>query len=237
MSLDGIRELQSLLEELGASTNEQTSPNGSAIMKKSAVLLVLPILLGLTGCSKEEGTITPLPPDRLEAPATITATTLDDARVNISWSAVTEPTFVGYLVFLDRVVQDTTVLTSYQYTGLTGGTLYTFGVATLGELGYRSYHTEKIQGTAVHLAPADMAAEIIAPDSVSVRLTWSTSGEETISNYRLYRGASVLTTVIRDSLGYTDTPGAAGTYLYSVAALDTLGFVSARSDTVTVILP
>jgi len=204
-------------------------------MKKFACLLVVPILLGFVACSSDSGTTSPFPPDKLAQPATITVTTLDEATVDISWSAVTEPTFVGYMTFLDYDVVDTVLVTNYQYTDLDPGTFYTFSVQTLGDTGYRSYHTFKTQGTAVSAAPEELVGEILSASSV--RLTWESSGEATVSHYRLYKNDVVFATVVWDSLGHTDSGLAAGTYIYKVATLDTLGFVSAASDTVEIILP
>jgi hypothetical protein len=204
-------------------------------MKKLLGLFVLPTLMVVVACSSEGGTTSPQPPDRLAQPATISATTLDDASVDVTWSAVVEPTFVGYEVFLDGDVLDTLTVTNYSYTDLDAGTNYEFAVATLGELGYRSYHTAIVHGTAVSAAPENLAAEKLS--ATSVRLTWEVSGEETVDHYLLYRNSTLIATVIRDSLGYTNSGLSAGTYKYLVAAGDTLGFVSAFSDTATVILP
>ncbi len=204
-------------------------------MKKLTGLLVLPILLVVAACSSDGGTVSPQPPERLAQPATISATTVDDATVNITWSAVVEPTFVGYEVFLDGVAQDTVTVTNYSYTELDPGTYFQFSVATLGELGYRSYHTSKTQGTAVRSAPVNLAVDSLS--TTSVRLTWEGSGEETVDHYLLYRNSVQFTTVVKDSLGYTDSGLTSGTYyLYQVATGDTLGFVSALTDTVGILI-
>ena len=60
-------------------------------------------------------------------------------------------------------------------------------------------------------------------------LTWTASTDDVgVTGYRVYRGATLLTTTA--SLSYTDVDVALGTYAYTVVAIDAAGNASAASD-------
>ncbi len=87
-------------------------------------------------------------------------------------------------------------------------------------------------------APTGLAADVV---DGSVQLSWNANTEADLAAYVVYRseGGQVpvaIATVSKVSSVYPDTPGASGSYTYSVAAVDASGNESSRLDGVTAVV-
>jgi len=83
--------------------------------------------------------------------------------------------------------------------------------------------------------PMGLAA---ATDDGSVRLSWTTSADQTVASYNVYRDGLKLNDTTLETTSFTDATAIVGTtYAYHVTAVDRLGFESAPSDAVNTCLP
>ena len=75
-------------------------------------------------------------------PANLNATAISQTQINLSWSAATDNIGVaGYRIYRDGVERATTTATTFQDTGLTAGTTYTYTVRAYDTSGNQSAHS------------------------------------------------------------------------------------------------
>jgi fibronectin type III domain protein len=73
---------------------------------------------------------------------------VDSLQINLSWAAATDNVgVVGYDVYVDDVALTSTTATSFQHTGLTAGTTYTFRVSAYDAAGNNSALTTPVSAT------------------------------------------------------------------------------------------
>jgi hypothetical protein len=104
----------------------------------------------------------------------------------------------------------------------------------------QAWGNRSAQSNAVSILMPDTTAptvpqNLVATTSLSnVTLTWSASTDDVgVAGYRVYRGGVVLADVSGTATTYTDTVAAAGTYTYTVDAVDAVGNRSAQSASAT----
>jgi chitodextrinase len=136
------------------------TPEASMIGSKSLqnallVYFIVPALVAMTICSCSE-TPTPLPllvPDGADTqapsvPANLSAGTVSDTRIDLSWSASTDNVAVaGYRVFRDGAAVGTAAATSYLDTGLVAGTSYSYQLSAFDTSGNESGKSNPATGT------------------------------------------------------------------------------------------
>jgi hypothetical protein len=115
---------------------------------------------------------------------------------------------------------------------------YTYTVAALDGAGNASAESTSATvtvapppatDTTAPTVPADLTATVVGG---TVSLNWGLSTDDTaVIGYRVTRNGTVLATT--NDTTYLDVGRAAGTYSYSVAALDGAGNISTESSTVT----
>lgn len=86
--------------------------------------------------------------------------------------------------------------------------------------------------------PIGLVADVV---DGSVQLSWTTNTETDLAGYGVYRSESgqapsAIATVPNGNSSYSDTPGASGSYDYSIAAVDLSGNESTRSTGVTAVI-
>ena len=82
------------------------------------------------------------------APTSLTATTVSDSRVDLSWTASTDNVgVVGYDVYRDGVKIGTTTTTTYSSTGLTAAMTYSYRVTAFDAAGNTSPPSTSASGT------------------------------------------------------------------------------------------
>ncbi len=162
----------------------------------------------------------------------------------VNWSASTDNVGVaGYNVFRNGVQIGTTAGTSYQDSGLTQATTYTYMVSAFDLAGNTSSPSQSVPVTTKDVTPpstpANLAASVVS--SKQINLTWSPSTDlEAVAGYTVFRGTTPagLSQVGRTAastspsfISYPLTPGT--TYYFGVEAVDTSGNISAMSAVVS----
>jgi pectate lyase len=96
------------------------------------------------------------------APTALSATTISDSQINLSWSASTDNVgVIGYDVYRNSVKIGTTAATTYSDTGLTAATTYSYTVRAFDAAGNSSAPSASASGTSA--APAAPPADTTAP--------------------------------------------------------------------------
>ena len=167
-------------------------------------------------------------------PAGLSATAVSSTQINLSWTASTDNVGVtGYDVFRNGTQVGTTTTTSYQDTGLTAGTTYSYTVAAYDAAGNVSAQstaasaTTQAPDTTPPSVPTGLSATAVS--STQINLSWTASTDNVgVTGYDVFRNGTQVGTTTTTS--YQDTGLTAGTtYSYTVAAYDAAGNVSAQS--------
>jgi fibronectin type 3 domain-containing protein len=157
-----------------------------------------------------------------------------DGRVDLSWTADTEPDLATYVVYRDdrevaRVPRGDGP--SWTDTGVVNGTTYAYRLAAVDTHGNVSAASDP----AVTARPTDTTAPAVPRDLAAtagdgrVVLTWTANPEPDVARYVVYRDGAEVARVSGTS--WTDTGVVNGTsYAYRLAAVDQQGNASAASD-------
>ena len=133
----------------GCLTKNVTQPNDMAIDYDD-------IAISTTGYIGPLGSVSP-PPSDTQAPTIptgLTATTISSSQINLSWTASTDNVGVtGYRIYRGGSQITTTTQTSYQDTGLSAGTSYTYTIAAYDTAGNVSSQTSGVSATTQSATP------------------------------------------------------------------------------------
>jgi chitodextrinase len=180
---------------------------------------------------------TPVPPDTTppSTPTGLVAESSSSSQVDLRWTASTDNVGVaGYRVFRDGTQITTVTATSYQDTGLTPSTTYTYPVVAADAAGNTSPHS--MPASATTPAPPDTEPPAtptgLTADAVSsseIDLTWTASTDNIgVTGYKVFRDGTQISMATATS--YQDTGLApATTYTYTVVAVDAAGNTSPHS--------
>ena len=135
----------------------------------------------VSGASTAASATTPATPDTIAptTPANLAATTISSSRIGLTWSASTDNVGVtGYRVYQNGTFLFTTLgnVTTYQSTGLTPATPYTYNVDAIDAAGNAS-------GTS-----AAANATTLLPTTAT--LAWDAVTDPRLSGYRIYFGTA-----------------------------------------------
>lgn len=178
----------------------------------------------------------PTAPSALASPAKTTNS------VSLAWNASTDNVGVtGYRIYNGSNVAATvsgTTLT-YNVTGLTANTAYTFHVKAIDIAGNESSASNSVTVTTNAPVGNDTQAPTApgglhvmgAPTSSSLMLMWTASTDNVgVTGYQIYRGTTLVTTVAANATSYTVTGlSASTTYTFIIRAIDAAGNQSAAS--------
>src|SRR5882762_5737862 len=173
-------------------------------------------------------------------PGGLTAAAASSSQINLSWSASSDNVGVtGYRVYRAGTLLATLgAVTTYQNTGLTPSTSFSYTVQALDAAGNPSAQSASASAT-TQAAPDTTAPSVpggltaVAASSSQINLSWSASTDNVgVTGYKVFRnGVQIATT---SALTYTNTgllP--ATTYSFAVAAFDAAGNSSAQSAAVS----
>ena len=173
-------------------------------------------------------------------PTGLTATAASSSAVNLSWTPSTDDVGVaGYKVFRNGTQVATTTAPSYQDTGLSEATSYSYTVSAFDAAGNESPRSSVATATTRDVTapsvPAGLAANPVS--SSRVDLSWSASTDNVgVANYRVFRDGTEIATPTGTS--YQDTGLTSGsTYSYRVSAVDAANNGSALSTAVSATTP
>ena len=173
------------------------------------------------------------------APANLTSSNIAQTSVNLSWDASSDDNGVtGYDVYKDGAVINTTTNTSFEVTGLSAATSYSFYVKAKDAAGNVSDASNTVNVTTLNAtdepptAPANLTSSNITKTSVD--LSWDASSDDNgVTGYDVYKDGAVINTTTNTSFEVTGL-SAATSYSFYVKAKDAAGNVSDASNTVNV---
>ena len=173
------------------------------------------------------------------APASLASSGTTQTTTNLSWTASTDNVAVtGYDVYKGAAVIATVTTTSYNVTGLTASTAYTFSVKAKDAAGNISAASNVVNVTTLAIAdiqaPTAPTLSASATTQTTTTLSWSGATDNVaVTGYDVYQGATLIASVTTTT--YNVTGLTAGTaYAFSVKAKDAAGNISAASNTVNV---
>jgi len=172
-------------------------------------------------------------------PAGLAASVISSSQINLSWSASTDNVGVtGYKIYRGGILLTTVTGLSYNNTGLSASTAYSYRVSAIDAAGNESSQctavsatTQAPPDTTKPSVPAGLSASVIS--SSQINLSWSASTDNVgVTGYKIYRGGTLLTTTT--SRTYNNTGLAASTsYSYTVTAIDAAGNESSQCTAVS----
>ncbi|MEV4369524.1 glycosyl hydrolase family 18 protein [Nonomuraea sp. NPDC049637] len=175
-------------------------------------------------------------------PGNLRSTGVTDTSVALAWNASTDNVAVtGYEVYRGGTLVTTVTGTTYNDTGLTANTAYSYTVRARDAAGNRSANSNQISATTTGGGGGDDKTPPSVPGNLrstgvsnnSVALAWNASTDNVaVTGYEVYRGGTLVTTVTGTT--YNDTGLTANTsYTYTVRARDAAGNRSADSNQIT----
>lgn len=171
------------------------------------------------------------------APGALSSSNITETTVDLSWSASTDNVGVtGYDVYNGASLVGSTANTTYNVTGLSVATSYTFTVKAKDAAGNESASSNTANVTTVDLtapsAPTSLASSNVTQTSVD--LSWSASSDNVgVTAYDVYNGASLVGSTANTTYNVTGLT-ANTSYTFSVKAKDAAGNESASSNTVNI---
>jgi chitodextrinase len=170
-------------------------------------------------------------------PTGVTATAVSSSRIDLDWTASTDNVAVtGYRIYRNGTfLVAVGNITSYQSTGLSASTSYSYTLQAIDAAGNASASSSPANATT--LAVPDTAAPSIptgltatAVSSSRIDLSWSASTDNVgVSGYRVYRDDTLVATLGNVTAYQSTGLNASTTYSYRVDAFDAVGNASARS--------
>jgi chitodextrinase len=171
-------------------------------------------------------------------PTGLTANAVSSSQINLTWTASTDNVAVtGYRVRRDGVLLVTLGnVTTYQDTGLTAGTSYTYTVRALDAAGNvsalsspASATTQSAPDTTAPTTPAGLTAT--AASSSQINLSWTAATDNVgVTGYNVYRGGTLIATLGTATSFQNTGLAASTTYSYTVRAFDAAGNLSSPSS-------
>lgn len=172
-------------------------------------------------------------------PTGLTATA-GDGKVTLSWSANTDSP-KEYEIYQDGVYLNSVQhpATTFEVSGLTNGTIYSFQLSAKGATGGESAKTTAVTATPAIPAdttpPADPTGLTAAAGDGKVTLSWAANTDPDIQSYKIYRDGSYIGSVLAPAHSYVASSLPNGiTYGFSVSAVDESLNESAKSSTISV---
>ncbi|WP_271750568.1 fibronectin type III domain-containing protein [Cohnella sp. JJ-181] len=183
------------------------------------------------------------PPDTTapSAPSSLTAPSKSNVTVNLSWTASTDNVgVIGYDVYRGgSLIGSTTGATTFNVTGLTPSTTYTFTVKARDAAGNVSAASNTLSVTTdagdTQAPTAPTGLSYTAKTDTSITLTWNASSDNMgVTDYNVYNGSTQIgSTTGAVSITLTGlSPSTA--YTLTVKAKDASNNISAASGAITV---
>lgn len=171
------------------------------------------------------------------APTGLSATAVSDSQINLSWTAATDNVGVtGYNVYRGGTLIATLgAVTTYQNSGLSGSTTYTYTVRAFDAAGNvsvpsssASATTQPVPDTTAPSTPTGLSATAVSPSQIN--LAWTAATDNVgVTGYNVHRGGTLIAT-LGAVTSFQDTGLSSSTsYTYRVRARDAAGNISTAS--------
>ncbi|WP_339670695.1 fibronectin type III domain-containing protein [Dasania marina] len=150
-------------------------------------------------------------------PSGLSATTVSSSQIDLSWSAAAG-NVDSYHVYRDgvNVANVSAPTVSYSNTGLSSGTDYSYTVRAVYN-SVESNDTVAATATTTPAAPTSFTASD-GTSTTQISLSWTSPGGD-IDSYKVYRDATLVTTISAPTVAYTDTRSSGNQYSYTVTAV------------------
>ena len=174
------------------------------------------------------------------APSNLTSSNLMATAVSLSWTTSTDNVgVIGYDVYRNGSLLASATTTTYNVTGLTAATAYTFYVKAKDAAGNASAASSTINVTTTSAsdtqaptAPINLVASSVAQTTLTLGWTASTDNVA-VTGYDVYKSGVLLVSVTATTYNVTGLT-AATAYTFYVKAKDAAGNASAASTTINV---
>ena len=170
-------------------------------------------------------------------PTNVVANPVSPSRIDVSWSPSTDNDAVAnYRVYRNGVLAATLTSTTYQNTGLSPATTYSYRVEAIDATGNVSAlsaavsaSTPSAPDTTAPTTPTGLTANAVSTSRIN--LNWVAATDNVgVTGYRIFRNGSLLETVGNVTTYASTGLAASTTYSYAVRALDAAGNVSGLSN-------
>lgn len=173
------------------------------------------------------------------APSSLATSNVTDNTIDLNWTASTDNVGVAsYDVYQGGSLVGNSTSTSYQATGLSSNTAYSFYVIAKDAAGNTSAQsntanaTTTAPDTTAPTAPTSLAASGVTDSSAN--LSWTASTDNVaVTSYDVYQGATVIGNTANTNFSVSGLASNTA-YTFSVRAKDDAGNVSDASNTVNV---
>jgi chitodextrinase len=162
---------------------------------------------------------------------------LSTKALTLTWAPATDNVAVtGYRIYRNGAPVGTTPTRSYADSAVSQGNAYQYQVVAFDAAGNTSLPSAALPvvdpDTTKPSAPTKLT---LTPAKASIALKWAAATDNVaVTGYRIYRGTTLITTVVSPTLGYTNTGLKTGTsYSYHLTAIDAAGNASASSAAVS----
>src|SRR6266516_1585482 len=171
-------------------------------------------------------------------PTGLLASAVSPSQINLSWGASTDNVGVtGYRVYRAGTLLVTLgAVTTYQNTGLSASTSYSYTVQAVDAAGNASAQsnsasatTQAATDTVAPTTPTGLLASAVSPSQIN--LSWGASTDNVgVTGYRVYRAGTLLVTLGAVTTYQNTGLSASTSYSYTVQAIDAAGNASAQSN-------
>jgi len=198
-----------------------------------------------SGCTSTTTTSTPPATTPPSVPAGLTGSPVSATQINLSWTASTNTAgaVAGYNVFRNGTKVGTVSTTSYQDTGLSSGTTYTYAISSYNAAGNTSAQSSSISVTTPAPTPAPPKVVITTPlngslhkSATNLNIAATASGASGIASITINANGMTLRTCTNTTSCSDSWQGSSirseGTHVVSVTAIDKLGQKTTASVTV-----
>ncbi|HET6994398.1 MAG TPA: fibronectin type III domain-containing protein, partial [Chitinophagaceae bacterium] len=225
-------------------TTTSYTANGLSALTDYDFYVVAKDAAGNTSAASNTASVTTPDTQAPSAPTGLSASNIAATSLTLNWNASTDNTNVaGYDVYQNSIKINSAPVTTttFNVTGLTQGTSYSFFVKAFDGSGNISANSSTVNVTTIDTqapsAPGGLSSSNLT--STSLTLSWTASTDNIgVTGYDVYRNAvkingSVVTTTSYNVTGLT----ASTAYSFFVQARDAAGNISANSNTLNVTTP
>jgi endonuclease I/chitodextrinase len=165
-------------------------------------------------------------------PTNIVASNITETGTTLNWNAATDNVGVtAYEVYRNGTLQGSTANTTYNVTGLSVATTYTFTVRAKDAAGNTSASSTGTNVTTVDLTSPSIPTNVIASNETqtTIDLNWTAATDNVaVVSYEVYNSTTLIATIASTSYQVTGLSPETS-YTFSVKAKDAAGNVSSNS--------